>query len=99
MLRSAKNKNRQGSFRAFPSRQVFKIYVESVEAIEVRDKIRAAEKLLVERKRFGLWGLLCAAGALAASALISIRDAWLSLPGNDGLYNFGAHVAVSPLLR
>jgi hypothetical protein len=36
---------------------------------------------------------------LAASALISIRDAWLSLPGNDGLYNFGAHVAVSPLLR
>jgi hypothetical protein len=37
--------------------------------------------------------------ALAASALISIRDAWLSLPGNDGLYNFGAHVAVSPLLR
>jgi hypothetical protein len=67
--------------------------------IEVRDKIRAAEKLLVERKRFGLWELLCEAGALAASALISIRDAWLRLPGNDGLYNFGAHVAVSPLLR
>jgi hypothetical protein len=55
--------------------------------------------LYLAGERFGLWGLPCAVGALAASALISIRDAWLSLPGNDGLYNFGAHVAVSPLLR